>query len=384
VDLEILRLRDLIDVLLVAFLIWIGIVWLRRSRARFALAGIAIVGVIYLLASRLELQLTAWILQGFFAVFIIFVVVVFQEDLRRLFEQIAIWGLQRRSARLPSSTADSLVRAVSRMASTRTGALLVIPGREPLDRYLEAGVSLDAWLSEPLLLSLFDTRTPGHDGAVVLAGNRITRFGVHLPLSSDRAQLGPGGTRHAAALGLAERSDALCIVVSEERGSISIARDGRLRGVAGVEELSAELQRFLERGQSTGDPGQSRLTRGHLLEGFFALVLAAVLWFLLVPGASTVEVQRLAPVLVENLPEGYALIGVEPEEVEVTLSGRRRELVLGDLDVVQVHIDALLVELGRRTFQVSPSAVEHPDTLRVVGVSPKQVRLSVRRAGDGS
>lgn len=382
---SVIGFADVVDVALVALLLWVGLVWLRRSRARYAMAGIAIVGIVYLVASRLDLALTAFILQGFFAVFVIFVVVVFQEDIRRLFEQIAIWGLRRRSPVLPGSSADTVVRAVARMAASRTGALIVIPGREPLDRFIEGGASLDAWISEPLLLSLFDPDTPGHDGAVILANNRATRFMVHLPLSADRRQVGSGGTRHAAALGLAERSDACVIVVSEERGTVSVGRDGALRELPGPEALAGELQSFFERSLPRAEDADRWSTlKGRLPEAAVAVVLSTALWFLLIPGASTVAVERTASIVVENLPEGYVFLGVEPEQVVVTLEGSRRDLMLGDRGDVKVRIDALLVKLGRRRFQVAPDQVEHAEALRVRAVSPDRVRLSVRQEDGAS
>src|SRR5262245_10657119 len=235
-----LRVSDALDVAIVAGIVFAGLVWLRRSRARFAALGLALVALLYLLVSRLEFQLTAWILQGFLAIVVFVTVVVFQEDLRRLFERIAVLGLGRRSPAPPPDAVDTIARTLSRLAARRTGALVVLPGREPLDRHLEGGVVLDGRVSEPLILSLFDTSSPGHDGAAVVRGDRVERFAVHLPLSTDRAQLDGVGTRHAAALGLAERCDALCLVVSEERGAISVARDGELRVLRGSEERSEE------------------------------------------------------------------------------------------------------------------------------------------------
>jgi hypothetical protein len=309
--------------------------------------------------------------------------VVFQEDLRRLFEQIAIWGLRRRSPVLQVGATEAVVRAVERMAAERTGALIVVPGHEPLDRYVDGGISLDAWLSEALLLSLFDARTPGHDGAIVLSNNRVTRFSVHLPLSSDRAQLGATGTRHAAALGLAERSDALCIIVSEERGAISVARDGRLRALGGASDLTRELSDFLEaHARQDRDSLRWSVVRGRLPEGGIAMLLAIALWYLLVPGATTIRATHPVPVVIDNLPAGYALVGIEPESVDVTFEGIRRELVLEDLGDLRVRVDGLLVELGRRTFQVLPEAVDHPESLDVVEVQPKQIRISVRKQGE--
>jgi uncharacterized protein (TIGR00159 family) len=376
-------LTDAFDVLLVALLLWAGIVWLRHTRARLALISVMLVAAVYLAARRLDLELTAWILQGFFAVFVLIIVVVFQDDLRRLFEQLAVWGLRRKSPSTPLDVIDTLARAVARLAETRTGALIVIPGREPLERHVEGGIALDARVSEALILSLFDTHSPGHDGAVFVMGDRVSRFAVHLPLSSDLSAIGEGGTRHAAALGLAERSDALCVVVSEERGIVSIARDANLRSLSGSEEITGAIREFLGRApaQRRALHPWRRLAR-RWPEGLLATGLACGLWLLLGPGSTVVELRRSAPVVVENLPEGYALLGVEPSEVQVTVAGRRRDLYLSDPADLRLPIDALLVQLGRRTFEVSPRHVQHPKALRVLDVAPARVRLSVERAPD--
>ena len=222
-------LLDVVDIGVVAVLAWLGLRLVRRTRARPALLGLATLGAIYLAARQLGLALTAAIFQAFFAVLVLVLVVVFQDDLRRIFEQVGAWVSRRRGEEPSGGPNEVLVRSAELLAAARTGALIVVPGREPIDRHLEGGVELDGRLSEPLLLSLFDASSPGHDGAVVLVHDRVTRFAVHLPLSTDREQLAGVGTRHAAALGLSERTDALCIVVSEERGTISLAVGGRLR-----------------------------------------------------------------------------------------------------------------------------------------------------------
>lgn len=376
--------RDLTDIAVVTLLIWGVFLWLRRTRALFAFLGLAILAAVYLGARQVGLELTAWVFQGFSAVVLILIVVVFQDDLRRLLEQIGAWGLGRRPAVPALDAADTLVRAAARMAQQHTGALIVLPGREPLDRHLDGGIDLDARVSEPLLLSLFDTHSPGHDGAVLVAGGRVTRFGVHLPLSADHGQLGAGGTRHAAALGLSERSDALCVVVSEERGTVSVAREGELRRLASPKDLAAVLREFAEDLAPNSQARGSRwafVTRGwrHLLISFG---LACGLWLLLVPGSTVAQGVREARVVVENLPPGYAVESVDPERVAVTLSGPRRKLYFGPSDLVQVKVDAFLAQLGRRTFSVGPDQVQRPPEFEVVSVSPSQIRVSLRRQGE--
>jgi diadenylate cyclase len=379
------RLTDLIDVVIVAVLLWAGLSWVRHARARNALAGVAIAAAVFLLARQLQLQMTVWILQGFFAVGVLVLVVVFQDDLRRGLEQIAVWGLRRRPQASPADTVDALVGAVRRMVADRTGALIVLPGREPLERHMAGGIELDGRLTEPLLLSLFDAHSPGHDGAVLVEGDRVKRFALHLPLSTDGEQLGGGGTRHAAALGLAERSDALCIVVSEERGTVSVARDGRLTRLAGPELLAAELRRFLQRIPERTRP---RLWRGVVRrwpEALVATAASAGLWFLLVPGSAVDRFTRQVPVVVDNLPAGWELESVEPAEVEVVFEGSRRSLLLsGASPKAEVHVDALLAQLGRRTFEIDPRNVRHPEGWRAVTLEPDRVKLSlVDRNGGG-
>ncbi|HSH69565.1 MAG TPA: hypothetical protein VK997_06585, partial [Deferrisomatales bacterium] len=146
--------RDVADILLASTLFWGAILWLRRTRALPAFLGLAILGAVYLGAWQLGLQLTARIFQGFSAVLLVLVVVVFQEDLRRLLERIGSWGMRRRAPPRGTSTAAALVRVVTRLTQTRTGALVVLPGREPLERHLEGGLPLGGQLTEPLLLSL--------------------------------------------------------------------------------------------------------------------------------------------------------------------------------------------------------------------------------------
>ncbi len=378
---QLLRFTDLVDIAVVGMLFWALIVWSRRVHANLALVGLAILGGFYLIALQFELQLTAWLFQGFFAVLVIFLVVVFQDDLRRLFEQIAVLGLRRRPARPDPSGSAALFRALVQLGRARTGALLVLPGREPLERHLRGGIALNAEISEELVLSIFDSHSPGHDGAVLVEGNRLIRFGVHLPLSENRAQLGSRGTRHAAALGLAERCDALCVVVSEERGTVSVAQQGQLRVLPAPAQVMEELRRHLELQRGPTAP-QRRLfprLRRHVLEGGLGLALAVAAWLALVPGSTVDQLTVDAPVVVDGLPDGYSLEAIDPEVAEVTVTGPRRLLLLARAADFEVVVDAGMVKAGRRTFTVPREAVRHSTDLEIVAVRPDKVRLEVRK-----
>jgi len=378
-----LRLSDAIDIAIVSFLIWAGISWFREARARMALGGLVVLFALYWAAQGLELRLTVWLLQGFFALAALVLVVVFQDDLRRLFERITVLGLRLGAPRPPAQTQMMLSRLLLSFAEHRVGALIVIPGREPLERHLGGGIHLGGFASEELLRSLFDSGTPGHDGAVVLHGNRVSRFGVHLPLSTDWNAIGSGGTRHAAALGLAERSDALCLVVSEERGEVSAASEGKILPLANAAALEATIEAFLEKSSKRNqDPIVASMLASiarRWREGLLATVAATGLWFIAVPGAAVDRAVLSVPIAVENLPEGYTLSGVDPPEIEVTFEGRRRDLYLARTEHMALRLDALLVQLGRRTFQVDAEQIPHPGDLVVVSMKPERVKLRVQQ-----
>lgn len=382
-----LGFKEVFDILLVALFSYGIILWIKRAKAGLAFMGILMLGGFYFVAREAGLQLTAFILQGFFALILIMLVVLFQRDLRQLFERIAVWGLRRNTGSTASNeTVLSLVEALSTLARRKHGALVVLPGKDPLHSHVEGGVELGGRVSSPLLMSLFDPDSMGHDGALIVEGDAVTRFSVHLPLSRNFEQLGQRGTRHAAALGLAERADALCIVVSEERGEISIARDHGLRLLRTSDELKTEIEQFI---QMKRDPHAGRRTPWSVLtanwvEKIAAAGLALGLWVIFISGGQGVRQQRPASVLVDNLPPGFEITSVEPKEVQVTISGPRREFYVLAPGALEVRIDGFLAGLGRRTFPIGPLDVRHPEGLTVLDVTPPTVELVVTRTGEGA
>ena len=368
---------SVLDAALVGIVLWGAVAWLRRTGAGAILFVLAASAALFLLARTFDLPLTGWLLQGVFAVAVLALVVVLQPDLRRLITQLGA-VLQRKRPASTASTKSILLEAVAALAHERVGALIVFPGKEPLEGHLSGGESLDAEPSTSLFLSLFDAHSPGHDGAVIVTGDRVARFGAHLPLSEDHAALGPGGTRHAAGLGLAERCDALCVIVSEERGTVSIARDGELRVLDSVKELGPELDGFAFGTRAPGPPVGRRLMRIGLDVGIAAVITSA-LWLFLTPGSAETEVERTVTVQLENIPEGYAVDAIEPETVELLLSGPRSVLLLEEADAISVTLDAAPIALGRRTFRVRPDDVQHSPHVSVLRIAPRSVRLVVSR-----
>ena len=220
-----------------------------------------------------------------------------------------------------------------------------------------------------------------------MENNRIKEFGVHLPLSENRDELKGGGTRHAAALGLAERSDALCLVVSEERGTIGIAARGQLEILDNPDagKLADRIRNYLQR---TGAPVNAHRIEWHqlgrrLMEGLLSFALALGAWLVFVPGATLEEAVLEVPVAVENMPEGYVLEDVKPQEVEIAVAGPRRDMFLASSADFEVVIDADLVRLQRRTFEVSAQSVRHATGLKIKSIKPEKVKLTVQKARGG-
>jgi diadenylate cyclase len=375
-----LQIVDLVDIALVTMFFYSALVLVRRTEARLVALGILFLGALYIAARGLDLRLTTWLLQGFFAVFLVIVVVIFQEELRQLFERLALWGLRRRN-RAPAAygPAEIVVSCAAEFARSRTGALIVLVGRQPIARHLHGGVELNGVLSEALLKSIFDPHSAGHDGAVIIERDTVTRFAAHLPLSTDFRQLSGLGTRHSAALGLSERSDAFCVVVSEERGQISIAHQGALRRLRAPAELEAAVQAFLR----TTFPKQSdrhvmwSLLRENWAEKIASLALVIGLWYLFVPGSRPATLAYPIPVKVVNLPPGYALEKIEPAEVTAVFSGLRRAFYLFDPHRSDVTVDASMARYGRRTFAVSQEQIHHPPDVTVDDIQPDEVRIVV-------
>jgi len=376
-------IADVIDIFFVAILLYTATAFLKQTRAAFIIRGIFILAAIYILARYLDLQLTAWIFQGFFAIFLIIIVVIFQEELRQLFERIAVWSLARKGgSALRSNTADILVGTVADLAKDKIGALIVVEGKDPIARHLMGGIELGGKISEPILKSIFDPHSPGHDGAVIVEHDQISLFAAHLPLSKDFQQLANVGTRHSAALGLAELSDALCIAVSEERGTISVARAGRLRPVGNIQEFSLLLQAFL---QEKYPPSERRMLSVSLLrENWVAKLvtfsLAVGLWYVLVPGSSTIEVTYQIPVQVQNLPPEYRVEVVEPRVVNATFTGPKRAFYFFDPNKLRAEIDLSSPEAGRKIVRISELNVRHPPNLTLQQLSPTTVRITARKA----
>ncbi|MEI6296173.1 MAG: diadenylate cyclase [bacterium] len=279
---------EIVDVLTTAFILYTALVILRKTRSIYILRGFFALVVFYILAVFLNLKLTTSLFQSFVSFFIIILVVIFQKEIRRFFENFSlsfIYSETKENISINSNSIDVIVNVVSQLAKKKTGALIVLPGTQNLERVLDGGIPLNGKISEALLISIFNPKTPGHDGAVLIEGDVVSRFGAHLPLADNYKKYPNIGTRHRAGLGLSERTDALTIVVSEERGTITIARNNELSIVSGKEKLKEEICNFMGICQISNTETENKVVsfvKYNLRDKIAVLIFSAFLWYFIV------------------------------------------------------------------------------------------------------
>lgn len=386
--LEILKevgFSGVVDIVFMTFLLYTILLWLKKTRAAAVVAGIIIIGVVYLLAKQFDLYMTASVFHQFFAVILIVLVVIFQEELRHFFERVAVWSLRDRTvskkdlARLSRREVEVLVRALTELAKDRTGAIVVLKGQDPISRHLDAAIELNGQLSEQLLLSIFDTHSAGHDGAVVIDRSKVAFFGCQLPLSNNFQILQRRGTRHAAALGLSEKTDVLCIVVSEERGTITLVRNGEMQIVGSADKLTVLLEKFYR--DTNPDTNESRPFWDYFgknsKEKIFAFLMTIVLWFVLVHESRLVYKTITVPVEYTELSEGFVLQKVEPNQVNVTFSAPRRTFYFFDNKQIMVLLKIPTIKEGKRSLSISNTDILYPRNLSLINTQPKKVDILI-------
>lgn len=229
---------DIAEILIIAFFLYHIILWMKTSRAWTLLKGILVIIIFALIAYLCKFTTILWIAGKTINVALIAVVVIFQPELRKALEQLGnrrylagllqFDDLKDKKEIFSDRTIDELVKASYEMAKHKTGALIVIEQEINLQDYINTGIDIDAFVSNQLLINIFEHNTPLHDGAVIIRGNRIVSATCYLPLSDNMDLSKELGTRHRAGAGISEATDAFVIIVSEETGKVSIAHNGQL------------------------------------------------------------------------------------------------------------------------------------------------------------
>ncbi|NOU95673.1 TIGR00159 family protein [Paenibacillus sp. LMG 31456] len=227
-----ISIKDIIDILIVSYVIYKLILLVRGTRAIQLLKGIFVVVVTWALSTWFKLNTLQWMMNQMFTFGVLAVIIIFQPELRRALEQLGRGTLFSRSATEDDQEINrrvgEVLKSVNYLARRKIGALIVFERETGLNDYIESGISIESHISSELLINIFIPNTPLHDGAVLLRNNQLMAAGCYLPLSENPFISKELGTRHRAAIGMSEVSDAICVIVSEETGQVSLAMNGHV------------------------------------------------------------------------------------------------------------------------------------------------------------
>jgi uncharacterized protein (TIGR00159 family) len=375
------RWQSVADVVVLAVAIYLLLHWSREARALRLAVSILALHVAALVTRELNLLITSWVLDAATVVALLILVIAFQPELRRAVMRMDLFGRASPERQLPVWAA--VAAAAAALAEEWCGALIVVVQDDSITEVVAGGVTLDSRVSPEILQAIFQKSSPIHDGAVVIEGDQITRAKVFLPLTQQQAPE-RYGTRHRAALGLTERSDAIVVVVSEERGEITLMREGHATLVPNQDTLLAAL-----RTMAPVDAGRSHKPRRKpsVLElgiGATAVALSILIWAVtfLLPGGS-VRMQTV-PVEFRNVPFGLTIASQSADSVQVWT--RASDFVFDSFDLggLVAHCDLAKSHEGMNVIRLDASAVDMPPGVKMESWTPHQLQVRLTRASGGA
>lgn len=374
------RPQDIADILIMTFLVYQLYCWFKNTRALQVVLGLLFLGVIYVVTKNLGLFMTSWILQELGTVLLVLLIVVFQAEIRQALYRLSLLRkLFDRQETVQRIDLLELSTAVFGLAAQRIGALIVFQREELLDEYILHGVPLDSLVSGQLVTSIFIPTSPLHDGAALVRDGRLALASCHLPLSVSADVPQYFGTRHRAGLGLSERSDAATVIVSEERGEVSLALAGELEKVASPAELHERLSSLL---LPLSHEAQGVGMKTRLLRNFWpklgVLILVLVSWLLITFRQGEI-LTVTAPIKFHNLPDSLVLTRSTPEEVDLQLKAFSN--LVGsprDLNVV-VDLDLSKLKEGGNSVAIRKDDIKLPPGVVVDSIERTQVRVTAER-----
>ena len=372
---EMLNWRVSLDILLITAAIYALYQFLRVTGTWKIASGIMVAGGIFVIARLLNLKGIVWIYSFLSPIILISLIIIFQPEIRKILERTAtLMGKQPR--RQETKLAFVLSEATFELARKRHGAIMVLPGKDAVKLWVSEGISLDAVVSFPLMVSLFDPNSPGHDGAVLIENDRAAAYAVRLPLSDTDSLPKEYGTRHYAGLGLSEVTDALVIVVSEERGRVTLFHRGTMEVIEHKEMLSARItHHLLSTATTTLKP---RFTRKNLRlkEIGVSFFLAFLFWSTVVLTQSELrESSYTIPIDYINIPEGVSVVAESISEVRVHVLGQRSDLQRIVESRLRVRVDLSGASPGKKSVVLANRNVVLPSGLKVTAIEPSSIEI---------
>ncbi|MBU2644606.1 diadenylate cyclase [bacterium] len=373
--LELFSWRAVLDILLITLGLFFIYATLKRLGTWKMLITVFLIGSVYGIAKLLDLDGLIWFYSNVSQVAMIGFVILFQPEIRKLFESVLV--PRRRHMRRQTDTLPALITEAANLLSKQNrGALIVIPGRELIDGYLAGGQMLNAVFSVPLLLSIFDPHSPGHDGAIIIEKGKVQQFGVRLPLSSSDTLPKEYGTRHYAAAGLSEATDALVIAVSEERGVITVFKNGKGDIQTSPEQLIDVINRHWLTNRSLFVPVAKRRGLSPWIEILASFLIASGFWYSVVIGEAEIHEKFITiPIEYTGTPQDLALTGEKTSEVKVHLVGPKSNLVeTGDM---RVRVDLSKARPGKQQITVTADKINLSKRVKLLDAQPTSLSLEL-------
>jgi diadenylate cyclase len=371
-----IRWQDVLDIALNGYILFRLYVLFRGTNAFRLLMGIALLWFLQRISDSLGLVVTSWFVQGIIALAALIIIVVFRNEIRAVLQTRSLrsifWGFPRASMQTP---VEILVDSVFELARRRIGALIVLPGSEDLSEKTHGGVPWQGVVSREMITSIFWPDNPVHDGAIIIDGNTVVEAGVILPLSHRQDLLSSYGTRHRAAAGLAETTDAFVLVASEERGTVSVAKGRDIRVVEGKEELAWLLERHL--GLSV-NPKQRLIKEKIELSAaaLVSLLFIAGVWLSFTHGQDTLITLEI-PVEYMRRDSGLEIMRTSANAVRLELSGALTLLRSVRPEHVKVQVDLSKAGTGPNPFTITPKEVSLPPGVSLRSVNPPVVEVTL-------
>ncbi len=371
-----LRWQDLVDIGLNSYILFRFYVLFRGTYVFRVLIGLTMLWFFQQIAAYLGLIVTSWVIQGIVAVAALIIVVVFRNEIRNVLQarnlKSIFWGVPPKTRVAP---VEILAESLFELARRRHGALVVVPGEEDIRELLQGGIAWNGEISREMILSIFYPGNPVHDGAALVEGDRVSRVSAILPLSRREDLPSHLGTRHRAALGLTEASDAVAIVVSEERGEVSLARGAKLQRIADAESLVERLEEHFGVAEARG-PEARRERLEVTTAALVSLLFITGFWYSISRGLETL-VSFEVPVEYQNRNPGLEIVQASVNSVRVTLSGSGTLVKSTRPDQVRVRVDLSGAGAGENTIPITAGNVSLPPGIRVKDVSPQSLLVEM-------
>jgi len=367
-----IRYQDLFDIALCSYVMFRFYVLFRGTNVFMVLIGIAFLWVFKVVAVWSGLIVTSYAIQAITALAAIIIIVVFRNEIRSSLQatnlKMLLWGLPRSTTKL---TTDLIVESVFELSKKYIGSLIVVPGKDDLKDHIHSGIPFGALVSTEAIISVFWRDNPVHDGAMIISGNRIVEVSAILPLTKRQDLPSFYGTRHRAAVGLSEVTDALIIAVSEERGSILVVKNSQLENAVQPENLLQMLNTH------AGYP----LKKGRILQnemfklGFAALVSVVFVsgaWLNLTKGLDTLTTVQI-PIEYKNLNPRMEISGTSVDAVRLFLKGSEALIKSIRVENLKAEIDLGPGVVGENTFNISKKNIAIPPGITLNDIQPASV-----------